>query len=64
MEILNIFSNKFLSTNDESDNDQSEKDLLLLLREYWHSSKKFNLRISAVTLKYLISRLSIGASES
>ena len=59
-EILNIFNAKFLKTDEMIDNDQPEKDLLQLLREYWNTSNKFNLKISSETLKILIGKLNIG----
>ena len=59
-EIVDIFNNKFLKTEEMIDNDQPERDLLHSLRENWHTSDKFHLKISSVTLKELISRLSVG----
>ena len=59
-EIIGIFNKFFLRSDETIDNCQSENDLMRALRENWHSSDTFHLKISPVTLKSLISRLSIS----
>ena len=41
-EIIGIFNNKFLRSDETINNCQSENDLMRALRENWHSSDKFN----------------------
>ena len=61
-DILDIFTNKFLP-DDSSSVNNDEKLLLERIKSIWSSKKKFYPKISLVTLRNLIKKLSNGAGQ-
>ena len=58
-EVIGIFTEKFLNFP-SADVGMNEQEFLRLLKQEWLSKNKFHLRISPVTLRRLLEKLSIG----
>ena len=62
-DIIQIFNNKFLKFEKDDSVENDEKHLLKRLCVYWNNNRKQCLKISVVSLKRLIRKLSVGTGH-